>query len=92
MPALSITTATTLTTSTSASIYPIFPDFEYIERFSVVSSTESTFTDQDIDLYNYCCIPYNSLPHHQTPKSSHAKRMESWVSITIENPNYQIEE
>jgi hypothetical protein len=59
----------------------------YLSRFSRVSSSISGLTDQDIDLYNRCYLPYNSLPYH-----NFKKREESWVSVTIEKPDYQLEE
>jgi hypothetical protein len=82
-------TSPTLTSST----YPVFPNPDFISRFFKVSSSDSALSNLDIDLYNRCYLPSNALSYDESSNSttpSQRKREESWMSITIEKANYDI--
>ncbi|KAF2786885.1 hypothetical protein K505DRAFT_288926 [Melanomma pulvis-pyrius CBS 109.77] len=88
-------TSTGTSASQTSSTYPVFPNPDFVSRFLTVSSAESGITNLDTDLYNRCYLPSNPLPYHQSSNSTspaNQRRDESWIYITIENPNYQIEE
>lgn len=90
------TTAGTGVSPTSTSNdFPVFPNNDFISRFYVVSASKSGLTNLDTDLYNRCYLPANPLDYLESdnPTSpSNLKRKESWISITIENPDYETEE
>jgi hypothetical protein len=66
----------------SSDPYSVFPNGPYISKFYLTSSQGSGLTHLDIDLYNRCLLPYNSLSYHDQS----AKRS------SIENPEYQIDQ
>ncbi|KAF2662741.1 hypothetical protein K491DRAFT_556411, partial [Lophiostoma macrostomum CBS 122681] len=80
------TTSSASSTFTGNATYPVFPNANYISLFYLSPSDEFTITNLDTDLYNRCYLPANPLPY------SNAKRDSSWISITISNPDYDIDE
>lgn len=81
----------TSTSSAAASTYTgddgyVFPNGNYISRFYRVSSQYSGLTPLDIDLYNYCYLPYNSLSYNKRDASSTS------ANTPTPRPTYLIDE
>lgn len=95
------TSSAATATFTGDPTYPVFPNAQWISRFYLVASQYSGITNLDTDLFNRCYLPGRPLsylppPHNgsdaSTAANGNVRRGESWVSITIEKPDYQLEE
>ena len=53
---------------TGSEEYAVFPNGVYLSKFYLVSSQDSGLTHLDIDLYNYCYLPYGPLPYDDLRK------------------------
>ena len=53
---------------TGSEEYPVFPNSVYLSKFYQASSQDAGLTHLDIDLYNYCYLPYNPLRYHDSRK------------------------
>ena len=64
------TASSASSTFTGSDEYRVFPNGAYLSRFYLVSSSEAGLTELDIDLYNFCYLPYNPLPYNNYRKRS----------------------
>ena len=59
------TSSSTDASHTGSDEYPVFPNGVYLSKFYLVSSQEAGLTNLDINLYNYCYLPFNPLRYRK---------------------------
>ncbi len=68
----------------SSDEYPVFPNGVYVSKFYVVSSQDAGLTNLDIDLYNYCYLPYNPLLYHDSKKRTPQYSGDPWPDYLLD--------